>query len=811
LNRVPNRFPSIAAPYRLAIIGEAPGETEEIRREPFVGTSGRLLQAVLNQHGGMFSAVFCGNVCQFRPPDNNLFNFPWDGVEIQDGIEKLRADIAEFKPNALLLLGGYALRLAGIAPTKELKAPIQAYRGSILKCDDVSSPFYGYKYIPSIHPAAVLRTYEWLPLLAFDVKRALLEAESADYSVPQRTLEIDLTAMEIISRLDAIRGGRIAMDIEGAVEPGKNIQCVSIATSPHSAFIVNPLDFSENEKARIIPALARVLADDNVEKILQNSLYDNFCLTYAWRMPIRNVRFDTMISAAEINCELPKSLAVQTSIFTREPYYKQERKTGDKATYYRYCCRDSAVTYEIAEAHEQVLSEGGKAHRDFNIQLLPAIHYMEQKGMRYDRALAKERLSEVSTEMAETKSRFDSATGLDINPNTNNGANSLANILYKKLGFPPQYKKEKGRKTETLSADAEALLTLARVANRQHIIRDILHWRALEGQRRQLEIGSDADGRIRCGYNLVGTETMRMTCYESPTGSGANLTTIMKKYRDLYVADEGYEMFQIDLSGADSWTVAAHCNRMGDSTLLEDLRFKIKPAKVVALMHLHGLEVGSLPRPDLIGMMHEVPEEGWLYPTCKAVVHGTSYDMQKNTMSKNILLKSWKESGVPQYVDPSKCEALQNLFLRGRYRAIPRWQDWVRFELTRNVGGKPNRRLSSASGHTRIFFGRETDPNTIRAALAHEPQANTTFATNKILHNLWYDPENFTPSGRPIVQPLHQIHDALVGQWPIASRDWARAKLRQWADNAITIAGQEIRISYDGGFGPNWKDTKEKI
>ncbi len=81
---------------------------------------------------------------------------------------------------------------------------------------------------------------------------------------------------------------------------------------------------------------------------------------------------------------------------------------------------------------------------------------------------------------------------------------------------------------------------------------------------------ADPDGRVRCSYNVVGTDTGRLSCQGSPTGSGMNLQTVTKKLRHLFLADPGYHFFQCDLAGADGWTVAAECASLGDPTMLND-------------------------------------------------------------------------------------------------------------------------------------------------------------------------------------------------------------------------------------------------
>ena len=55
---------------RWMIVGEAPGEEEDRRGEPFVGHAGQLLDAMLRAAGFKRGDVFIANVLKCRPPNN---------------------------------------------------------------------------------------------------------------------------------------------------------------------------------------------------------------------------------------------------------------------------------------------------------------------------------------------------------------------------------------------------------------------------------------------------------------------------------------------------------------------------------------------------------------------------------------------------------------------------------------------------------------------------------------------------------------------------------------------------------------------
>src|SRR5262245_20740338 len=78
---------------------------------------------------------------------------------------------------------------------------------------------------------------------------------------------------------------------------------------------------------------------------------------------------------------------------------------------------------------------------------------------------------------------------------------------------------------------------------------------------------------MRCSYNVAGTETGRWSSSEDPFGDGDNLQNWTKKMRRCVVADEGYKIFSIDYSQAESFVVGGCAVRDGrDKNYLEMCR-----------------------------------------------------------------------------------------------------------------------------------------------------------------------------------------------------------------------------------------------
>ena len=179
---VPNQQPSVApTTYRIAIIGEAPGKDEEATGRPFVGQSGRLLDKLLARRGIARSACFVGNVCQHRPPGNKIELMPKE--HLHDGLNKLRAGLAAFRPNICLLLGRTALWAASGS------YDITNRRGSVFLSDSLL-PGESVKCLATFHPANCLRQYSNVPIVEMDMVKMMKEAFVPTWEPPRRGIRV---------------------------------------------------------------------------------------------------------------------------------------------------------------------------------------------------------------------------------------------------------------------------------------------------------------------------------------------------------------------------------------------------------------------------------------------------------------------------------------------------------------------------------------------------------------------------------------------------------------------------------------------
>lgn len=388
-------------------------------------------------------------------------------------------------------------------------------------------------------------------------------------------------------------------------------------------------------------------------------------------------------------------------------------------------------------------------------------------------------------------------------------------FVYEHCGSPKHFTKEAGRLTENLTSNDSALISIWLEAKDPRI-KAFMEWRSLDTRREALLATTDPDGRMRCGYIIPGTETMRMACRKSPTGSGYNLQTVTEELRDLFRAPEGCEVGKADLKAGDAWTIAAECLRLGDPTMLLDLQAGIKPANVVALIYKHGASINSLTREELLVKQREILKEDWVYIAAKKVVYGGTYLMGAIKMSETLREDSYKETGTPVFVSPRKCEEIQEQALFLRYPGIK--------AMHTDSGQRmmDEGRIVTSLGWQRQFFGRKADfkmvkgvrtkvPNrqTLGEWLGCLPQFYTTASIKLCLERLWDDPENRNPDGSLRVKPIHTVHDEIDTVWRVEDREFARRKLPAWFQNPINICGTKLSIPSSMSMGLNWRDQEE--
>lgn len=840
---VSNWFPALPDPQgrRLAVVGEAPGVDEEVTGEPFVGPSGKLLRAVLSHSGILPQSCFFGNITQHRPPNNEIETFDWQGEEIQQGIIQLTQDLHTFQPNVILALGRTAFRF--FRPDKCYQGkpnkgnpsgyviPLQDWRGSIF------TGHTGHKTVACFHPAYIQRAFGDIAYFRADVGRAVRQASQGAIRTVDRTGNLRPAAQEVLAFLAELAQSRVpaSFDIEGYSD-AVGVTMLSICPTPTTGivipfFIDGTHYWSEDEEALVWSALSAWLADPRCGKKCHNAFYETLVLAWRHHCVVDGIISDTMMKQWEFYNELEKSLAVATSLWTEEPYYKDDRESSNSNVKLLYNFKDSACTEEVDRAIEPALRKypAAYAHYDFNVSLIPCFTYLHLRGCRFDTSRATKHRQAAEQELGKCVERIDKVTmavlGHSFNPKSTTDKQWL---LYEHLGHTPY--KRYGTTTK------EEVMLRFYNKRKDSVLLDVI--RAVNIRTRMSDIEKltpSADGRLRTAYNLVANVTGRSNSKETsiaeafitPKGrighsfDGTNLQNVTASLRDICIPDgDDFDFFQADLKGADAWTVAADLAALGHPRMLEDLLAGVKPS-VLLLRMLEELEVGRDPSviarlnsedakaecskviiPE--GMLPDGRPANWKYISMKRVQHGSNYEGKEDTISATI----FKDSDGLIDVLPSEVAKYQRLYML-RYNLSARSQ-WLRQHLV-STGGV----LEYACGIRRRFFSirnpKMIEDDIVRQALASEPQGNTTYVTNYALRNLWYDPSNRRKTGALFVEPLLQVHDAVAGQYPTRLRHFAAEKLRGWFNVPLTIHGIKVNIPVDINRGRSWGECKTPL
>lgn len=129
----------------LMLIGEAPGENEDIQGEPFVGKAGQLLDKIIEAINLKRSDIYIANILKHRPPDNR----DPKPEERQKSLPFLLKQIELVNPKLILCVG----KISGTT----LLAKEQSLKEMRQKFHD----FDGRELMVTYHPAALLRNQQW--------------------------------------------------------------------------------------------------------------------------------------------------------------------------------------------------------------------------------------------------------------------------------------------------------------------------------------------------------------------------------------------------------------------------------------------------------------------------------------------------------------------------------------------------------------------------------------------------------------------------------------------------------------------------
>ena len=142
-------FGAGAARAALMLVGEQPGDQEDLQGLPFVGPAGRVLEGALQEAGIAREDIYLTNAVKhfkFAPRGKNRLHQKPNAGEIQACRFWLGLELRFVRPKVVVALGATALRAL-----LERNATISSLRGTPMALEN------GTKLIATIHPSFLLR------------------------------------------------------------------------------------------------------------------------------------------------------------------------------------------------------------------------------------------------------------------------------------------------------------------------------------------------------------------------------------------------------------------------------------------------------------------------------------------------------------------------------------------------------------------------------------------------------------------------------------------------------------------------------
>jgi len=405
----------------------------------------------------------------------------------------------------------------------------------------------------------------------------------------------------------------------------------------------------------------------------------------------------------------------------------------------------------------------GLNHFDFQQALFFPVLRMMNRGIRIDTGLRSQFNKTLIEAQYERQSILNEIFGHEINVSS---PAQLSRLFYNDLGIP-------GVKNLTSDSFTTNSAAMVQIALREPLLKPIcqliLELRSIRVFLQTfIHASLDSDNRMRCSFNIAGTDTYRFSSSENAFGSGMNLQNIpveekqkiksptyikLPNIRKLFIPDPGYTFFDMDLDRADLQVVIWEA---------EDSHMKLALAKGLDMHCVNAVDVF-----DIKGIPYEELSES--HPNyrdhrkriteanrakTKAGVHATNYGVGDRKLAQTL--------GITVQ-EASKFRA--KWF--SAHPGIRKWHHRTEESITKR--GYIENRFNA-----RIYvLGRPNLPE----LLAWTPQSTVAGVINRALVNI----DTAAERGETSVQLQIQVHDSLAGQFLTSAKDAEIANLKKLA------------------------------
>lgn len=541
-------------------------------------------------------------------------------ARLHDEVMQLYSFVEAVEPEIVIITGKWGLFFltegVSLRDTRGLKSEykplggLARYRGSILYKDSRI-------YFPMYHTLnAVIMTGE-TPVIEMDLQKVgeifhNTAKHGIDHYKVSHTYHIGDDgidyAMRLLRRLDAGEKLDLAIDIETMFYsvPGEAIiDCIGIAHSVEEGgciALAKPGVASLHSLAReqeIMEVLFRVLTHSNATLVGQNAVAFDIMVILGRYLFLPIIEDDSLIMQHTLYSFLPKDLAFLASMYCKSvSYWKDE--IGDSRWIYNV--KDAIYTLECVYALRKQFTEEDSTlaalYKMTMDDLVPATLRTMRRGVRVDLQQKAELYKQFTAIADAVKVAIYDSIGFEFNLNS---GKQKKKIFTDFLGMTLNVAKRKG-KDDSETLDSKAMLDyMDKYPLYKPFLALLLEYTAIvKFTSAFLGAATDPDGRMRTQYKVAGTATGRLASSKNAFGRAANMQNIPKKgklelryatevegendndsefltyspegnlllpnVKKMFIPDDGYELMDADLSGADARVVAweAECRFLID-------------------------------------------------------------------------------------------------------------------------------------------------------------------------------------------------------------------------------------------------------
>lgn len=707
----------------------------------------------------------------------------------------LTNELNTIKPNIIVPLSELSFNF-----TTNLSS-IFKFRGSVLPSVNIPQA----KVIPilGVYPY-INQDYKLNYISRLDFARVAKNIENYEpYKEPNIWIARTATALQNFLQRSIINSLFLVFDIETfAGIP----TCISFCFNGIESVTVPLLDngISQTERVIMMHLVAELLAS-SIPKVNQNIKFDWKKLE-RFGFYVNNIVGDTFLAASCLYCEFPKNLGFLTSLYTDMPYFKDEGKQYDPTLHnrdrlYMYCAKDSMATHQIySQQLEELKETGTRPVYNKLMEVFPLYKSMEDNGILIDME-QKDRL------IAKYESLFNiqlyKIRSLTNNPNLNPLSSVQAQrVIYDELKFK-SIRGVKHTKAGNPAADEESLEMLIWMGghneNDNEILRSFINCRKIHKVLEYLYTPLHLDNRLRCAFNLAGSENGRTTASSTTDNFlvfykkgikaidlGRSFQTIAKHgfeidgeeygkdLRSIFIPSYGYCFVECDLSQAEARV---------DAVLAADYDFLPIFDGPIGIHRLTG---------------------SWLYGKDPLEIKKGTREYHESKTARHAGERNMREDRLMMMIHKSikECSRILKIFHSKQPNIRGVFHEEIRLKIQRE------KLLVAPNGRRRDFFGRY-DKDQINEGISFLPQAIVTDYLKNGLRKTF-------DTYKEIAKPLSEAHDGFLAEVKIGHKEEYYREFKKNTEVGIDFRTCSLMREYilviplEGEWsGTNWMEMEK--